>query len=742
MEMPDFENLGGDGGNFKVSDALLAEIKDEVEFLATEETAQLWRSRLDSDETRYCVWPSQNADSRKHTAAGDLEAVKPFEGACDQRVRYADMVTNEKVMLVVLASLRATIGIKGVEGTDSAKANKLEILRRWLINNELGFDYVRELIKLANFVFGDSPGVGLMAIQWRRERGLRMRELSLEELQALYVELQMETMAGAGGDVSEEEQQLQYESAAQDFAEAFSNPAFTNEQLAPMVLSFFPHLSKARSKKVVKDLRAPSEDGVAKAFFPEPYVKKDGPEIRAKRLNQDFYVPQNAGEFQRVRMWFEPVWLDKTEVYERQVSEGWSRAFVNALVGEDADDAGKEAMAAFPEYEMSASGEPVQVDQKYYRGMYQVVYVNLKTVNGDNVPGRYHTVIHREIESAAHDLRLIDAWHGKWLGHVVQREVLTDRMVDSRGIPELASSYQDMLKLFGDSWGDNAQISGVPPIVTRGRKSSGQLYLGPMEELQARREGDFKWLSPPEYPRSIDSMIDLQKSHGDEYFGRANPNVPDSNKQLNDEFTVIWWLVNLVEIHKQIIMLGQQYMTPEKLDRITNNEGQPLFANMEELQGGFDMAMSFDVRDFDPDFLEKLGGIIKDTLVVMDTNKTIDTTPIVSMLLYRLSPSMADAALRSVEHASELELDDELKQFTQILAGREPERVTNGTINYGLRLRWYEDTKAQNPMAFENMPEDQYAVLGARLEFLEAQDRQFGENAQVGREGAGRALGN
>jgi hypothetical protein len=659
----------------------------------------------------------------------------PFEGACDNRIRLADMVINESVMLAIMASLRAQINVKGVEASDVGRAANIQILLKWVLRNQIGLDYIRELLKLGNYVYGDSPGLGFMSVYWRRETALELREMTAQEMMLLYIDFAMEQFQPTEEELSEEEYRDAATDAATSFIEALADPETGNEGLAQMLLQLFPYLKPARARSVIRQLR---EGEIA--TFPAPYVRYDGPEFAAKRLYDDWFIASNTMEFQKARAYFDAQWIDKVEARERALVEGWSDEFLEKLLGKDDRDNGQQGVAVFKEYARTASGQLRETDQSDYENLYQVLTGYFRSTNADGIPGRYFVTFHPNIDVAATDKQLLDYDHGKYPGHVVQREVLTKRMFDCRGLAELAATNQDMIKLFIDSFGDNAQLSGVPPIVTRGRRSQGRLYIEPLGELQAKRDGDYKWMDPPQYPQTIDKMLNELRRQFDEYHGRANEEVSTELVTLHNEFKVMWWLANLREILTQLLQLCQQFMSDETVQRVTNAEGVSVLRTREDIQGQFDLEITFDPRDFDPEFLAAMGRIVRETLMAIDTDKTIQTAPIVENLMYRMFPDLAERSLRPVEQANLDELQDEFNKYQEILAGREPERGAPGSENYELRLNMYRQLEAANPIIYNDLPPDRQAILFARLEYLQAQAEQFGTNAQIGREGAPRAL--
>jgi hypothetical protein len=397
-------------------------------------------------------------------------------------------------------------------------------------------------------------------------------------------------------------------------------------------------------------------------------------------------------------------------------------------------------VAAFPCYVYDKDGNLVVRDAIYYKGLYQVLTAHYLAIDEDGIPGRYFVTFHKEVDVPAFEPRLLSYAHGKYAGHVFQREVLTTRLLDSRGIAEVAGPHQGLMKMFYDSFGDSAQLSGVPPILSRGRQRMGALRIGPLKEIIMKRDGDLKYMDPPKYPVTVESVIkQLQQQHN-EYFGRPGENVPEGVVALQREFKILWFLMNVREALSQMFALCQQYAPDELVQRVTNKEGQPILRSNEEIQGQYDLELVFDPRDMDIEYLKVVAEIIKNLLMSMDRDQTIQSAPIVSALLWRLSPELAESALKDVDTANRDELEDEVRQYQKIRAGTEPVLPDDGSVNYSVRLQLYRDLQAANPDVFGDMAPDKYAILDSRLKRMEMLTEQYGANAEIGREGGKRAL--
>jgi hypothetical protein len=727
--------VGGDGMDAGLSAGLVTTLKADVDQVVHDAEMLLVSGQLDAERTRLCVWDGQSPDGRKWAGDDQQEPPMPFDGACDARVRLTDAVVNEMVALCFVASVRAMLTVRPMGGQDSAFAGKMQKLHRWVMRNVLGYRWARELLKALNWYFGDSPALALMKVYWRDEVLLQVRSVGVDELAALFVERRLRAEAEAGG-MPDEGMVVE---AVEDFKAALLAPDVGLDVAADVVMVEFPFVTAARARRMVADLR---KSGVAE--FPMPVTQAVGPQVVAERFLRHFFMPIETTDFQRARVWFEPEWLTKAEVLDRARSQSWAPEFVKALVG-GGDAKGLEGEFAFPGWYRTMDDDGVHRVERFgkerYKGMYQVVTAYFLGVNADGVLGRYFVVFHPQVEKPATGRKLLRYAHGLYPGHLFVRECITERPIDSRGLPELMGPHQELLKLFVDSFGDNAQVAALPPVITRNRRTLGRLYLAPLQELQAKRDGDYAFMTPPQYPQTVPGMMDELRRQVDEYAGRENAKVsPQLVAVLREQWTT-WWLEQLREVHKQVLQLCQEYMPPEMLGRVTDEQGQPLAMTPEDIQGQFDIELRFDTRDMDLEYLQIKGNILRDIILALDRGQTVQTGPVVRALLWSLAPEIADVSLRDEDKATLDEVQDELKAYMEIRAGREPERDASGRQNYGARLQMYRELEAANPAVFGDMAPDKVAILQARLQHFEAMSQQFGSNVQIGREGARRATG-
>jgi hypothetical protein len=256
--------------------------------------------RLLAEDTRFCRWPGQSVDGKKHADADQGKPAFPFEGASDVRMRTSDGIVDEQVILLMAAVGRAHLAFSTPDPAKAKLGDQLAVLWEWIKKNQLRREWIVELRKLAQFRQGDSPAVGILQVYWKEDTALQYLDLETEDLVAM---LQQQVQEEGGQWTPELDQQVQA---------LFADPAQVNT-LAAVLQSQWPALPDARAAKVAKELQ---EQGEAK--FPYPVKRAARPAIRARRLMEDLFVPENTEELQRGRVLYVREWFSAVELREKE----------------------------------------------------------------------------------------------------------------------------------------------------------------------------------------------------------------------------------------------------------------------------------------------------------------------------------------------------------------------------------------------------------------------------------------
>ena len=87
--------------------------------------SQYQQRKVKNFNTRYCIWPGQTDDGRKHQSAYGRK-IFPFENAADTRVFLAESLIRERVIACVNAFFKARIQAQPTESMDVAKRNAID----------------------------------------------------------------------------------------------------------------------------------------------------------------------------------------------------------------------------------------------------------------------------------------------------------------------------------------------------------------------------------------------------------------------------------------------------------------------------------------------------------------------------------------------------------------------------------------------------------------------------------------
>lgn len=710
-------SVGGDGAPAPVTPEELNEFKSDLAHLWDTANAEVGDRRYLSNRIRFCVWEGQAPDGRKHREYNDGVEPFPFEGASDGRIRLADQLVQERVLILMAAAMRgiANLNVKGVEIRDESFARRMTTLLRWVIRNKLGAQFVREIGKLAQYQEGDAPGAGLMYVRWNQETTLQMQPLDPQRL--------ADELTQRGIDPA----------AMERIAYAFLDPA-QEETAAGLLTDLFPHLRAKRARQMVRELRKSGQ-----TLMPSPVVTTNLPEVRALRLMDDVMFSTMIGDLQRVPSLYLTEWLTEVELRQRVLADGWSESFVEGVLAH-------EGVPTVPLIGYDEPDKTGDYSQQYTssntpdsrKGFYQVATRFWRATNEDGIPGLYYVPFHKDVDECAHDRRLVDFQHGKLPFVFFSCEILGDRLWDSRGVPERAMSDQQTMKLLHDSRNDNVVIGTLPPVVGTKRAGNAKLLIRPLAYIEKDRNAELDFMHPPAYPVANDREQAMLWQRIDGYWGRMSETVPPMLQQLHTQTLVDLFMGNLKEVLRQILSLCQQYMTDEELQRVTGDNGETVIKSRQDIAGDFDLEISFNASDLNLDYLKVVVELCVQMLSI-DSLNVIQRDKLLQRLFSAIAPDIAAEVVRPAGAAQEAEMSEEDQNMAKMRAGVEPPMQADGQ-NFGARLERIKQSIQKNPNMLKEWPETSLAILKARIEHLGNQVKQQ-ENAVIGRQVGKPALG-
>jgi hypothetical protein len=318
------------------------------------------------------------------------------------------------------------------------------------------------------------------------------------------------------------------------------------------------------------------------------------------------------------------------------------------------------------------------------------------------------------------------------------RETLSDRLLDSRGWPELLMTDQRFLKKIQDTYGCHVDLA-LPPVRQPRNRTHLQLVIRPLGKIEEDRPGQVDWMPLPPYPATVDKVLLATEQRLDRFAGRMSESVPPALTQIDMAVDTHFFLQGIRQVFKQILQLCQVWLSDAELARITGSEDLPRLINRQEILQDFDLDLDFSASDLDLDWVLKIAEVLAKFILPLDTLNVVQRDRLVARLLAGVDPNLADDVVIPASTAKERETEDEYMNFAKISAGVEP-TLAEGGQDFGLRAQVLSSVGEKNPEALGSLKPNSRKIYDARLAHLVNQANQV-ENAKIGRRMGKSALG-
>jgi len=655
--------------------------------------------KLRNFNTRYCIWPGQTDDGRKHAGAYGKK-IFPWDGAADTKIFLSEQIIRERVIALVNAFFKARIQVQPVESMDIDKRNAAETVLKWLMFQHC-LDDLRREVRLAAEI-RETYGLAVMAIDWEQQTRVEVKSFSMEDAMAMLQESQDPNLQALLEVVLDPEQE---ELAAQLMGEVI--PA----------LGSTVKVRQFREKGIVE--------------WDEPYIFSSKPVVRALEAWEDIIFPIQTDSIQRASFVARRELLNEVELRERANLEGWDKEWLESAV--------------------KHKGEMKRIhlnvhrsDQFLYeklRDLIEIWHVYRKELDERTGAVKVtRTVISYSItdKAAVHDI--MPYAHGLYPFVELPRERNTRPLLESRGIPEIVQTAQEEIKVQRDFRVDRASISILPPLKTPAARGKFDLVLGPAMQIPERRPGEVSWMQPPAFDQGSIEVEAATRADVDRYFGRMTEAVNPNMAMLHMQELVDSWLIDMKLVSVQIMALAQQYMTPEEVARITGNAQLAFNASPQDIRGRFDITAEFDARLLDNEALGAKLEYLAKILVPMDSFGVIDRAGLVKYMFQAVDPNLAGMLVQDIGKATQAEIEDEQTAFAKIAAGTEPP-LKEGGQNAQVRLQTLQQIIQSNPAVQQRYQQDEIfkKMIDARAQAFQFQLQQQ-QNAVIGRVGSQPAL--
>lgn len=687
----------------------LKELQDEISTSITQ-ASWYYERCITNDDTRFCIWNGQSDDARKHKE--DIgEPAFPWEGASDARIRTADMLVNEDVRVMKAAFFRGKINALGTEAGDLAAGQNVAVLMKWMLHTHMAHELRREVELLAQW--RQSYGAAVCWTWWDQQTRLELKKLNLQQIQ--------QAVAQSG------------DPAARQMLDALFDPLQT-DALAEMFQRMAPGLTLTEARAVIEDLHTKGE-----AEFPQPYIFKNKPKWEALRPMVDVFFPVSTADLQRARFIARREWLTETELRDRVEAYGWDKKFVEEALKHKGTTSMEvnDTRLLLRDREMGF-GKNRLVDD--YQELVEIFHVYYKAMRR-GTPAVYCSVLHSSVKDQWGKHEMGEYQHGEYPFRELVREFASTSILESRGIPEIVDSHQREIKTQRDYRADRSSIAILPPVKVPANRGKMKLLFGPAVQVSERRPGEISWMQPPPFDQGTIEIERATRGDVNEYFGRATADVAPTRSQLYFQDLVDGFLRECSLVGVQSFQLMQQYMSDVEVSRVVGVMRRPFQVSRAEIQGKYDLAIEFDVRDLDTEFLAKKLDMIGKMVVPLDTAGVLDRAELVSLVMGAIDPQIAERVVRDYQAVTAGEVEDEQVQFAKLSAGVEPV-MKEGGQNAQLRMQVLQNIIQSNPDIQGRLGQDKVfaSLVENRMKHFQFQLQQQ-QNAQIGRIGVAPALG-
>lgn len=702
--MYDLSDLDRETGS--PSEEFMAELKRRAEACVSHmEEAGIAHSAAVARRIRHCVWENQHYSERKWGTA--KESAYPFDGASDLRFRFADYVVNTRVAECFNAVARSRVQFGGALPENKKDAAWCAMTWKDLSRRKMPMEWIVQNLLACNYMFGGGRGVAGMWTGWKQSTELRAKRISLMQLEAMWM----------GYAVQEEGME------ATEAAMAFE--AGKEKDLINILLELELCRSRVEAKDAALDLL---ESQVCE--ISEPRIVVARPEMRALALGDTLWLPPDAlvSDLESTDEFHLTSWHDAADIKATAKRDRWNAAFTETVLASIVEK--KSVQAVFPLYEYEAGGDTL-VEHSELRtmcGRVQIVHSYFKAVDGNGVVGRYCVIWTGAADGlTARGARLAKTAHGGWPVQLFNSEIVGPHALDSRGVPQLAAGIQAHGKV-GHETLANISVLQLPPVVTKGLRSSGSVLFEPLGEIALNATGSVEFMKTPQVPYTTVRYLEMLDLWGDKYFGLPNEKLPQQTQDNARGLRVALYLAHTAQTVERLLSTDIAHRSDDALP--------------EGLRGGemLPVQMKCDPREWDSEYVNTTAKTLKELILPMDNKGVVRSAPLVESLMLSLLPEHADVLMQDEGTAEEETIKDEQNNYMKIRAGLRPDVPEGGSYDYVGRMGLYDQMAQANPAVFDDMPPDKRMLLEEHLKALNMGAMQQ-ENQQIGRSGVKEEVG-
>lgn len=620
--------------------------------------------------------------------------VRPFKGASNNAIRWADQIADSERCLILELARRAQRRVKPRGGDEESqrRAAALTRLLDWAVAH-LGAEWGRQLALAATYAIVDSPAVALLGVEWERRPILAPRRLTLTQ---------------AAQAILERDASLTAEELLDAIARGEPDPRME------IALAQAAAVDPPLARRILKAFRQDDE-----VEYPAVVGYDEGPALHAWQYGTDFVIPTLAPDLDFASPWFRAEWVTVPRLLDLARANGWSDAFVQAAI--------KHRGAAAGDFEDARDALVKRRDEVHLVWAYTVEETD------DGALARWQTVLCAAPGVTACGRELVKGRRGRFPAVVLAREHNGESLLASRGVAEIASASCDLAKKLADSASDNAIVGSLPPAIVKGADTN--VTLNPLAVLNLRPSSEIKFLQPPAYPAQANNEIKRLHDELFDYFGLAAEGADPEAAAIRRRARMAAVLDALRDLLAALLSVTQANASDALLARVLGRDAA-LPGIRDDVEASCTLALEVNVDDLiAKNVLEKVQAFGQ-ILGPMDRQRQVDTAPILRAAVRALFPDVGDEALKSLQDSKQADLESEEANFLKIKAGLKPQMDVDGNWDYPARLAFWQRLLQENPAALDEMAPEAQAFAQQWIQALQQQAEQFGPNAELGKTGS------
>jgi len=531
--------------------------------------------------------------------------------------------------------------------------------------------------------------------------------------------------------------------------EGFPEPAptQTGEQLVALIMEpettseatdimqrFFPTVSRRKARKMVNDLRKTETTTVG-----VPKIRSNKPKLKALSCDEDIFFQPNIIDLQDAPYIFHRVYMTPEDLRAHVVKDDWDEDWVNEVIEKTVGQMPDTIMSVNTTFQKKGTRRTQTetiIDNN--SGYVSVVFAYEKATTEDGVPGVFITAMHPNIEGWGMS-KLLDYNHTQYPFVAFPREYRTQRLMDSRGLPELAKGFEDEIKVQQDSRVDRTNLSTCP--AREHPQGRSPINFGPGDSVGVRRRGEYGYIEPPS--GNIGDSIEAERAVRDNLNRMTGRPVAGEDPQHSVDVLqdmVDQWLRNWKKVMDQMWDLHQQFGNDVEFFRVigSNNLDAMQFIRSE---GDERVDFYLDYAVINSDATKHLESVVNfmELAAKYDRNGTVDFDEGLRMVAGIIDSSYADRLMKPMQQATEEEVRQTQDDLAKIASGQAVNAPQNANIELRLQvvqqyLQGTEDVPALDVQERYQTEELFKARIDKYVEQLQFQQTQR-QNAMIGRLG-------